>query len=107
MRKIQAKKSDMRQNYRILSVGYCDMQYLLKFQNPVAYSAGVNGWDCDYYEIDDVVICTGYNPIKSKNIIDDYNLIREYEQKASQDITTAKTNELLHELIGKLKKTIK
>ena len=107
MRKIQAKKSDMRQNYRILSVGYCDMQYLLKFQNPVAYSAGVNGWDCDYYEIDDVVICTGYNPIKSKNIIDDYKLIREYEQKASQDITTAKTNELLHELIGKLKKTIK
>ena len=107
MRKIQAKKSDMRQNYRILSVGYCDMQYLLKFQNPVAYSAGVNGWDCDYYEIDDVVICTGYNPIKSKNIIDDYELIREYEQKASQDITTAKTNELLHELIGKLKKTIK
>ena len=107
MRKIQAKKSDMRQNYRILSVGYCDMQYLLKFQNPVAYSAGVNGWDCDYYEIDDVVICTGYNTIKSKNIIDDYELIREYEQKASQDITTAKTNELLHELIGKLKKTIK
>ena len=107
MRKIQAKKSDMRQNYRILSVGYCDMQYLLKFQNPVAYSAGVNGWDCDYYEIDDVVICTGYNPIKSKNIIDDYELIREYEQKASQDITTAKTNEILHELIGKLKKTIK
>lgn len=107
MRKIQAKKSDMRQNYRILSVGYCDMQYLLKFQNPVAYSAGVNGWDCDYYEIDGVVICTGYNPIKSKNMIDDYKLIREYEQKAGQDITTAQINELLYELIGKLKKPIK
>lgn len=35
----------------IYKIGYCDLQFLLRFNNPFAYSEGVYGWSCDYYRI--------------------------------------------------------
>ena len=49
MNKIKATKKEMKQNYRILSIGYCDAQYLLAYETPIAYSCGLYGWSCDYY----------------------------------------------------------
>jgi hypothetical protein len=59
----------------IISVSYCGAQTLLRFKNPIAYNAGIYGWNCDYYTIDGVIICTGYRPhgystTKSNAIID-------------------------------------
>ena len=45
----------------LLSVGYCRIQTLLQHLRPFAYSAGVHGWLCDYFDVaDGVVISTGY-----------------------------------------------
>lgn len=68
--------------YHILSIGYCDMAHLLKYQAPFAYNAGVYGWNWDAYEIDNICICTGYRPISSSNTNVNFDLMREYEQNA-------------------------
>ena len=78
--KFKTTKKEMRQSGRdILKIGYCNAQFLLRGFNPVAYSARREGWACDYYRINGVIISTGYSPIGRKT---DYNLCREYDQKA-------------------------
>lgn len=48
----------------LLSIDYCRIQTLIRHLQPYAYSAGIYGWSCDYYAIDNsVVISTGYSPI--------------------------------------------
>ena len=84
MNKIKASKRDMKGNYHIISVSYCGLQYLLRYENAVAYSSGSNGWACDYYDIDNVIVSTGYAPISSKNTNASYELIKKYELKASK-----------------------
>lgn len=82
MIKLKATKKKMREHYYILSVGYCEMQSLLNEQRPFAYSSWAYGWACDYYKVDDVLLSTGYAPLASKNIKKDYEIIKEYENKA-------------------------
>lgn len=78
--KTKVTKKEIRETgCKILKIGYCNAQYLLNYQTPFAYSAWREGWACDYYQIDDVIISTGYFPI-GKPI--DYSLVREYEEKA-------------------------
>ena len=78
--KLQTTKKQIRQNFNtVLSIGYCDAQYLLSCKNPFAYSAGVYGWSCDYYQIGAVCISTGYSPIGTPV---NYSLLRELEGKA-------------------------
>lgn len=100
--KLKTTKANVKENYyKILSIGYCDAQYLLKYKNAFGYSAGVYGWACDFYDIDGVCISTGYSPLANKNMKDDYSLIREYEQKAQEE-TKENIDKLLKELINKL-----
>jgi hypothetical protein len=44
---------------------------------------GTYGWACDYYEIEGVVISTGYSPLNSKNALASYEMIKSYDGKAS------------------------
>ena len=68
---------------KILCIGYCNLQYLLYYKNPVAYTSGVYGWNADIYDIGGgIAICTGYKPFG--NIRADYNLQKEYDDKAQQ-----------------------
>jgi hypothetical protein len=76
-----SKKDILKYNGKVLRVGYCELQSLLNYQSPFAYSCGVYGWSCDYYNIDGVIISTGYTPIGDKV---DYGLIKEYEKKAEK-----------------------
>ena len=94
--KLSTTKRQIRKNthpQNLLSVGYCDMQYLLRFENAFAYSKGVNGWACDYYEIEynnqSYVISTGYSPIGNRV---DYDLVKNYEKLASDYTHTKYTN---------------
>lgn len=95
--KIKAtKKEIINGTYKVLKIGYCQAQYLLQYEQPFAYSVGVYGWACDYYDIEGVIISTGYSPIgdgvnfkllkeyedKASRLIDDYNL--EYELKKKE-----------------------
>lgn len=79
--KLKVSKKQIKENSnKILAIGYCSLQALLHYSQPFAYSAGSCGWACDYYDIDNVVISTGYSTIgESVN----HDLVKEYEQKAS------------------------
>jgi hypothetical protein len=88
--------------------GYCSIQTLLRYQPPTAYSAGVYGWSCDYYEIDGTTISIGYDPIGKTP---DYKIVRKYEKKAEALLSNGKTyeankkttNALLSKMIKELK----
>ena len=105
--KTQVTKKQVRENFNtILSIGYCDAQYLLYFKTPFAYSAGVYGWRCDYYQVGNVCISTGYAPIGTPV---NYSLLEELESKArlllkdyklSYSDKEKQLNELLNELIN-------
>lgn len=105
--KYKTTKKNMKESYgKIIKVGYCDLQSLLQFEEPTAYSTRAEGWACDYYDIDGVLISTGYDPIG--NIKADYKTVKEYEEKAREIIRNdevyedkkIKVNELLKEFIN-------
>lgn len=55
------QKAARNSNDFVLSVGYCDLQNVLKHENPVAYNAGVNGWNFDLYLLEHgISLVTGY-----------------------------------------------
>lgn len=104
--KLKATKKEIRSsNNIILKIGYCNAQTLLSRLEPFAYSCGIYGWDCDYYNIDNIIISTGYRPIgQSIN----YDLVREYDNQAqkissnydlSYDEQLKKISKLLKEFI--------
>jgi len=86
--------------YKIIRAGYCELQGLLSYENPVAYCAGVYGWNFDVYDIDGVAIATGYRGMPSKNSKASYDLIREYEAKADGK-TREEKRALIKEFIEK------
>ena len=85
--KLQTTKKQIRENTydNLYSVGYCDLQYLLRFEKAFAYSSGQCGWACDYHELEydsqKIIISTGYNPI-GKPI--EYDLVKSFEKLASK-----------------------
>ncbi len=96
--KLKATRKEIKNGYRhILSIGYCALQTLLNYESPFAYSTRVEGWSCDYYDIDGVCISTGYSTI-GKYV--DYELIREYENKA-QNKSREERSQLLSEFVKK------
>ena len=83
--KIQASKRSIKNGFnKIIGIGYCDAQYLLRYTEPFAYSAGLYGWQADHYNVNGVLISTGYDSINSKNTKQAYPLIHEYEKKAAE-----------------------
>lgn len=101
--KFKVTKKEMKENYRkIISIGYCDAQFLLKYESPIAYSTSVEGWACDYYDVNGVLISTGYSPLDDKNARHDYDLIREYDNKARKLSDGEERRALLEEFINKV-----
>ena len=87
MAKYKTTKKAMKESYdKIIKVGYCNLQYLLRFQEPFAYSAHSEGWACDYYDIDGVLISTGYSPIESKRTKCTYDICKKYDNAAEKII---------------------
>ena len=78
-------KNKVASNY-IWRAGYCDMQNLLYYKNAIAYTSGVYGWNFDLYEVDGVYFTTGYRNMIGKQV--DYELLRKYEQQASNIINS-------------------
>ena len=109
--KIKTTNKEIRANfYKVLSIGYCDAQYLLQYKKPFAYTCGVYGWSADFYEIGNLCISTGYRPI-GEDV--DYALLQDLEKKARNIICDCsidnetrknKVNELLNELINSVNK---
>ena len=81
--KIKVTKKYIRENsYKVLKIGYCNLQHLLDYRPAFAYSAGGLGWSCDYYDAGaGVIISTGYAPIGDAV---NYELTREYDKRAEE-----------------------
>lgn len=62
------------------SCGYCDMQWLLRDHEPIAYNSGVDGWNFDVYVIYGLTITTGYRKCVGKSL----EHLAEYERKAKE-----------------------
>ena len=110
--KAKVTKKEVRQSFNtILSLGYCEIQGLTYYINPFAYSCGVYGWSCDYYDVKNVCLCTGYSPI-GRDV--PYSLVKEYETKANKVVygnygtpyeeKKAQVTALLNEFIDKATK---
>jgi hypothetical protein len=88
--KFKTTKKEIRENYHyIVGASYCSLQTLLDYEHPIAYSSGVYGWACDYYEVANkqgrfILISTGYNYINHQNVKPDYEKMKEFENRASQ-----------------------
>lgn len=105
MQKFKATKKEMKSRYnQIACIGYCDAQYLLTFEEPIAYSTRSEGWACDYYDIDGILISTGYAPLDDRNMKHSYNLTREYEEKAREIMCSQEKQEQQKEEVTQLLK---
>lgn len=79
--KFKSTKRDIMANYgNIIKVDYCDLQNLLKYESPIAYTAGVYGWNADIYDFGGIAICTGYRPFG--NIRPNWQIVEKYEKEA-------------------------
>lgn len=94
---------------KCIALGYCSAQSLLAYQNPIAYTCGVYGWNFDLYEVNGVGITTGYRGMVGQSV--DYDLTREYETKAQKirydntlkyEQQREQVNQLLTEYINKV-----
>lgn len=111
MTKYKVTKKAMKESYdKIICVSYNNLQHLLRFQKPFAYSTRVEGWACDYYNIDGVLISIGYSPIDSRRTKSSYDICKKYDEAAqkilckysSYEDQKEKVNNLLMEYIKKV-----
>lgn len=84
--KIKVTKKIIKEGFRnIITIGYCDLQYLLHFEDVDFFTCGLYGWNEDIYKINhSTVICTGYNPIEG--IRPNRETIKKYELAAQNNI---------------------
>ena len=64
----------------VIRIPYGDAQDLLRYEDPIAYTCGVYGWNADFYAIDGTAICTGYRSLVGQCV--DYDLLHQYNTKA-------------------------
>ena len=110
--KLKATKKSIKENYnRIIGIGSCNAQHLLKYSNAFGYSSGSNGWACDYYEVGNVCISTGYSyihGIKYKyDLLDHYEKLAQlvgYDNSIRYEDKAEKVNQLLEQFINEVTK---
>lgn len=82
MKYLTTKKAVRNGYAHVIGAGYCSLQNLLYFHNPVAYSTRAEGWACDYYGFGNTVISTGYAPLATVNATVSYERVRWYDDQA-------------------------
>ena len=87
-----------------ICIPFADLQHLLNYTEPCAYTCGTMGWNADIYHIDlNVAIVTGYRPFG--NIKPDSKMVRDYDEIAKEiisdwDISVPRKKEKLNILIN-------
>lgn len=76
------KKAVMNGYDKIICVGYCSLQSLLRCESEAAYTVRREGWGADIYDFDNTAIVTGYAPFG--NVRPGYELCQKYERAAEQ-----------------------
>ena len=81
--KYKTTQKEINKNYStVIKAGFCRLQYLLKYENPQAYTSGKDGWKADIYDVNGVAIVTGYAPFG--NVSPSYQTLEKYEKRACQ-----------------------
>ena len=82
--KIKLARKDVNRRYeKVIRAGYCDLQTLLRGIEPIAYNAGIYGWNWDCIELNhDIAIVTGYRNLTGKRLPD--NKAVEFENRAKE-----------------------
>ena len=65
-----------------IEIGYADLQFLLKYKDPAAYTTRTEGWGADIYDFGNVAIVTGYAPFG--NFRPDYDMVHRYDKAAEK-----------------------
>ena len=111
--KIETTMKRINQLYsKIFRAGYCDLQNIFRYEEPVYYNAGVYGWNCDIY-IDfkrDIAITTGYRNMRGisipSEILEKYDAIAKEilknTWKVSYDELKAKLDENRENFLNEL-----
>lgn len=95
------KKEIMRNYKKVIQLGYCEAQFLLRFKNRKNYTSGTYGWNADVYQIDfDTAIVTGYRPFG--NVRPDYDLVKKYELEACEIVCSDLDFEVMEEKVNEL-----
>lgn len=71
---------------KIISIGYCSAQKLLRNHSPIWYNCGVYGWNYDAYLIEGVCIVTGYRSTPTSTVKFNYELLRQFESEGNKAI---------------------
>ena len=88
--KFKTTQKAIKSNFsKVFAIGYADAQYLLNFENPMAYTCGVYGWNCDIYNFGNIAITTGYRSF-GKSL--PYELVKEYNDKAREILKSDAAN---------------
>ena len=66
----------------VLSVGYCNLQHLLRTREANFYTTRIEGWASDVYSIGTVAIVTGYSPFGDMR--PSYELCQKYDEQAQE-----------------------
>lgn len=99
------KKAVMEGYNAVISVGYCGFQNLLFRRDPVAYTAGIYGWNADIYDLGGgVALVTGYRPFGNVNHTS--GMYADFEERAKNaryncggDELDQKLDELIKEFV--------
>ena len=96
-------------NSKVINIGYCAAQNLLRFNEATAYSSGIYGWNCNFHQINqNVVIATGY---RTGCKLVNYTIVEDYDNKAAEIISNKTISwddkkSLVNELLEKFIKEV-
>lgn len=82
--KLKTTDKELSKQKFVFISGYCELQYLLKYESPIAYASGTNGWRYDVYKVDNVYITTGYSSPRGCKMRFPNELKEEFETKLAQ-----------------------
>ena len=98
--KFKTTIKEIKRNYKCVALGYCEVQTLLSWTSPQAYTCGIYGWNFDVYTFGGVALCTGYRgmPSHSKDSTAVHKLADSYEKLAENVYKVKDYNERQKEL---------
>ena len=99
MTKVNVTQKFVRSSFtNIISVPYCALQDLLRYESPIWFTSGIYGWNADVYIIDyNTGIVTGYRPFG--NIRPTYALTDVFNRTAQKTDTAEQCWGLLNEFV--------
>lgn len=79
--KFKTTNTELKSNFYKFSAGYGNLQDILRYNSPIAYTSGIYGWNGDVYEINGVYLHTGYRSLVGNAIPQE--ILAKYKRKVA------------------------